>query len=82
MSRPFLSEPKSHISIAGLSRYQADNFYINNEEHATFTDNIDMNNHKIRNLSDGVTNNDAVNKKQLDALSTLINQTSKSQNDN
>ena len=74
MSRPFLSEPKSHISIAGLSRYQADTFYINNEEHMTFTDNIDMNNHKIMNLSDGVTNNDAVNKKQLDALSTLINQ--------
>ena len=33
-----------------------------------------MNNHKITNLSDGVTDNDAVNKKQLDALSLLINQ--------
>jgi len=68
MSRPFLSEPKSHISIAGLSRYQADNFYINNEEHATFTDNIDMNNHKIRNLSDAVTNNDAGNKKTIGCI--------------
>ena len=70
MSRPFLSQPME-LSISGLTRYQADNFYINNEEHATFTDNIDMNNHKIRNLSDGTDAKDAVNKKQLDALKIL-----------
>ena len=35
----------------------------------TFTENIDMNNHKITNLSDGTNDKDAVNKKQLDALS-------------
>ena len=60
------------ISIPGITKYQADNFYINNEEHATFTDNIDMNNHKITNLNDGTNDKDAVNKKQLNALS-LIN---------
>ena len=71
MTRPYLSQPME-LSIPGITRHQADTAYINNEEHATFTDNINMSNHKITNLSDGVTNNDAVNKKQLDALSSLI----------
>ena len=49
MSRPFLSQP--HESYGnGITKSQADNFYINNEEHNIFNDNIDMNNHKIRNL--------------------------------
>ena len=32
MSRPYLSQP-TDVSIPGITKYQADNFYINNEEH-------------------------------------------------
>ena len=67
MSRPFLSIPME-LSIPGLTKYQADNAYINNEEHATFTDNIDMTNHKIRNLSNGTDDKDAANIRQVRQL--------------
>ena len=37
MSRPYLSQP-TDVSIPGITKYQADNFYINNEEHQHFND--------------------------------------------
>ena len=70
MTRPFLSEPKTHVS--GLTKYQADAAYINNEEHATFTDNIDMSNHKITNLSNGTDDKDSANIGQVRQLLSRI----------
>ena len=56
-----------------LSKFQADNFYINNEEHNIFIDSIDMNNHKIRNLYDGTDDKDAANIGQVrQLLNSLI----------
>ena len=73
MSRPFLSQAQEYAHV-GITRYQADTAYINNEEHATFTDNIDMNNHKIRNLSNGTDDKDAAN---IGQVRRLINSTPK-----
>ena len=64
MSRPFLSQPYR----SGITKYQADNFYINNEEHNIFYDPIDLNNHKIRNLSNGTDDKDAANIGQVRGL--------------
>ena len=72
MSRPYLSQP-TDVIYTGITKYQADAAYINNEEHATFTDNIDMNNHKIRNLSNGTDDKDAANIGQVrQLLNSLI----------
>ena len=72
MSRPYLSQP-TDVSIHGITKYQADAAYINNEEHTTFTENIDMNNHKIRNLSNGTDDKDAANIGQIrQLLNSLI----------
>ena len=64
MSRPFLSQPYRH----GITKYQADNFYINNEEHNIFYDRIDMNNHKIMGLNNGTDDKDAANIGQVRGL--------------
>ena len=37
-----------------------------------FTDNVNANNYKINNLANGVSNNDAINKSQLDSVNTSL----------
>jgi hypothetical protein len=63
MSRPFISKSSGTVS-SGLKLYQTDSRYINEP----ISENLDMNNHKISNLKDGESDQDAVTLKQFNNL--------------
>ena len=58
-----------HALETGMFEYDNGNMKINNV--------IDMDNHKIKNLSDGTDANDAINKRQIDAIITRLNKLDK-----
>ena len=74
------SEIYDHVLETGMFEYDNGNMKIfhdidlNNNNKIINSSGIDMNNHKIENLSDAINTNDAINKGQLDIVLNKLNE--------
>ena len=74
------SDTTSHLIVYGIEGYHSsidltvyDNWYTINNGNTEMQTSIDMKNHKVANLANPTSNNDAVNKRYLDIFETKIN---------
>ena len=74
------SDTTSYLIFYGIEGYHSsidptvyDNWYTINNENMEILTNLDLQNHKITNLANPTSNNDAVNKRYLDIFETKIN---------